>query len=120
MVSKMAPKLLSTVLIFLFAVTVQAQDPLKVAPTHYKIDFQNEKVRVIHINYGAHEKSALHEHEAGVVVNITNGHLRLTNEDGKVQEIFAKAGEARWFPVLKHRVENLGDKAFEGVLIEVK
>jgi quercetin dioxygenase-like cupin family protein len=102
------------------AVSAVAQDPTKVAPTHYKLDFQNDRVQVVHIYYGPHEKSVLHDHPAGVVVNVTDGHLKFTDENGEVQEVFAKAGEARWFPPFKHRVENLGDKPYEGVYIGMK
>jgi beta-alanine degradation protein BauB len=104
----------------LAAVSVWAQDPIKVEPTHYKLDFENAHVQVVHINYGPHEKSKLHSHPAGVIVNITDAHLRFTDENGKVQEVYSKAGEARWFPPFQHRVENLSDRAYEGVYVAVK
>jgi len=37
-----------------------------------------------------------------------------------VQEVSSKHGEARWFPAFKHKVENLGDTAYDGVYIGVK
>jgi quercetin dioxygenase-like cupin family protein len=104
----------------LAAVSVGAQDPIKVEPTHYKLDFENAHVQVVHIYYGPHEKSKLHSHPAGVIVNITDTHLRFTDENGKVQEVYSKAGEARWFPPFQHRVENLSDRAYEGVYVAVK
>jgi quercetin dioxygenase-like cupin family protein len=104
----------------LAAVSVLAQDPIKVEPTHYKLDFENAHVQVVHINYGPHEKSKLHSHPAGVVVNITGAHLRFTDENGKVQEVYSKVGEARWFPPFQHRVENLSDRTSEGVYVAVK
>jgi quercetin dioxygenase-like cupin family protein len=97
-----------------------AQDPTKVEPRHYRIAFENERVQVVYVHYGPHEKSALHEHPGGVVVNITDGHLKFTDQNGKVQEVFSKHGEARWFPPFKHRVENLGDEAYDGVYIGMK
>ena len=30
-------------------------DPAKVDSKHYKVEFENDKVRVLRINYGAHE-----------------------------------------------------------------
>ena len=97
-----------------------AQDPTKVAPTHYRLAFDNERVQVVYIHYGPHEKSALHDHPGGVVVNLTNGHLRFTDQDGKVREVSAIRGEARWFPPFKHRVENLTDESYDAVYIGVK
>lgn len=97
-----------------------AQDPTKVEPTHYKLDFENDSVQVVNVHYGPHEKSNLHAHPGGVVVVLTAGHLRFTDEHGKVQEVYAKPGEARWFPPFKHQVENLGDTAYNAVYIGIK
>src|SRR5579864_3166286 len=97
-----------------------AQDPTKVEPKHYKRNFENERVDVVSVHYGPHEKSVLHDHPGGVVVSLTEAHLRFTDESGKVREVFSKAGEARWYPPFKHRVENLGDTAYDGVYVGVK
>jgi quercetin dioxygenase-like cupin family protein len=97
-----------------------AQDPTRVEATHYKLAFENEHVQVVSIHYGPHEKSILHEHPAGVVVNLTNGHLRFTDQNGNVQEVHAIHGEARWFPAVKHRVENLSDTTYDGIYVGVK
>ena len=97
-----------------------AQDPTKVAATHYKLDFENEHVQVISVHYGPHEKSGLHDHPGGVVVVITGGHLKFTDDKGKVTEVFAKPGEARWFNPFKHTVENVGDSAYNAVYIGIR
>lgn len=97
-----------------------AQDPTKVAPTHYKLDFENERVQVVSVHYGPHEKSALHDHPGGVVVSLTEGHLRFTDENGKTREAYAKPGEVRWYAPFKHRVENLSDTAYDAVYIGIK
>lgn len=98
----------------------QGQDPTKVEPKHYKLDFENDKVQVVSVHYGPHEKSNLHEHPGGVVVVITGGHLRFTDDKGKVTEVYAKAGEARWFAPFKHTVENVGDTAYNAVYVGIK
>jgi quercetin dioxygenase-like cupin family protein len=97
-----------------------SQDPTKAEPTHYKLAFENEYVQVVNVHYGPHEKSSLHAHPGGVVVVLTAGHLRFTDENGKTREVSAKAGEARWFPPFKHKVENLGDTAYSAVYIGIK
>jgi quercetin dioxygenase-like cupin family protein len=98
----------------------RAQDPTKVEPKHYKLDFENDRVQVVSIHYGPHEKSAMHEHPGGVVVVITSGHLKFTDERGKETEVFAKPGEARWFAPFKHTVENVGDTAYNAVYVGMK
>jgi quercetin dioxygenase-like cupin family protein len=97
-----------------------AQDPTKVEPKHYKLDFENDRVQVVSIHYGPHERSAMHDHPGGVVVVITGGHLKFTDERGKETEVFAKPGEARWFAPFKHTVENVGDTAYNAVYVGMK
>jgi beta-alanine degradation protein BauB len=117
----MVPKLLwAAMLVCVGLGTAWAQDPTKVEPSHYKLAFENESVQVVDVHYGPHEKSGLHDHPGGVVVVITAGHLKFTDQHGKSQEVYAKPGESRWFPPFKHRVENLGDTAYNAVYIGIK
>ena len=97
-----------------------AQDPTKVEASHYKLAFENETVQVVDVHYGPHEKSSMHDHPGGVVVVIHGGHLRFTDQQGKVREVFSKAGESRWFPPFKHEVENLGDTSYDAVYVGMK
>lgn len=103
-----------------FCSATLAQDPTKVEPTHYSLAFENEYVQVVNVHYGPHEKSGLHAHMGGVVVVLTAGHLRFTDENGRVKEVFAKPGESRWYPPFKHKVENLGDTTYNAVYIGIK
>jgi beta-alanine degradation protein BauB len=107
--------------VFLCLTTAGAlgQDPTKVEPKHYKLAFDHDAVQVA-VHYGPHEKSALHDHPGGVVVSLTEAHLRFTDDKGKVREVYAKPGESRWYPPFKHRVENLGDTSYEAVYIGIK
>jgi quercetin dioxygenase-like cupin family protein len=108
------------IFVCLAAGCASAQDPTKVEPKHYRLDFENEYVQVVSVHYGPHEKSVLHEHPGGVVVVLTKAHLRFIDENGKTREVFSKPGEARWYPPFKHRVENLGDTAYDAVYVGVK
>ncbi|MGB6383843.1 MAG: hypothetical protein WBD25_02275 [Terriglobales bacterium] len=110
----------AALLALFFCAVALAQDPTKVEPTHYKLAFENEYVQVVNVHYGPHEKSSLHAHMGGVVVVLTAGHLRFTDENGKTQEVFAKPGDPRWFPPFKHKVENLGDTSYNAVYIGIK
>lgn len=110
----------AAVVVCLAANFAVAQDPTKVEPKHYKLDFESERVQVVNVHYGPHEKSQVHEHPGGVSVSVTGGHLRFTDQNGKVTEVFAKPGEARWFKPFKHTVENLGDEPYNGVYIGIK
>jgi quercetin dioxygenase-like cupin family protein len=97
-----------------------AQDAAKVDAKHYKVEFENAKVRVMHATYGPHEKSVMHSHPDVVAVFLTDGKVRFTFPDGKTQDADAKAGTAMWTPAMTHLPENVGDKPFEVMVIELK
>jgi quercetin dioxygenase-like cupin family protein len=110
----------ASVFVCLASVVALGQDPAKVEPKHYKLDFENDRVQVLSVHYGPHEKSGLHEHPGGVVVILTEAHLRFTDENGKTREVYSKPGEARWYPPFRHKVENLGDTTYDAVYIGIK
>ena len=97
-----------------------AQDPVAVDPDHYKVEFENELVRVLRISYGPNEKSVMHEHPAGVAVYLTDLKGRFTLPDGQTMEEEGKAGEAVWTEAGQHLPENLTDQPFELILVELK
>ncbi len=97
-----------------------AQDPIKVDSNHYKVEFENDQVRVLRIRYGPHEKSVMHEHPMSVGVNLTDLCGKFTFPDGRTEEIKGKAGEARLYPAGQHLPENLSDRALELILVELK
>jgi quercetin dioxygenase-like cupin family protein len=99
---------------------VLAQDPTQVDSNHYKVTFENEQVRILRITYGAHEKSVMHEHPNSIAVFLTDGQVKFSLADGKSQEVTVKAGQSAWSPAGKHLPENMSDKPFEVVLIEMK
>ena len=98
----------------------RAQDSTVVDSKHYKVEFENDQVRVVRITYGPHEKSVMHAHPANVAVFLTDGQARFTLPDGTTQDVPVKAGTTQWDPGGKHLPENTGDKAFEVVLVELK
>ena len=77
--------------VWLAAVTAAAQDPVRVDPKHYKVEFENAQVRVLRVHYGPQEKGEMHEYLANVAVNPTDAHLKVTPPDGKKEEFHAKA-----------------------------
>ena len=95
------------------------QDPVHVDPKHYSVELENEKVRVLRIRYGPHEKSVMHGHPALIGVILTDCHMRFTYPDGKTEDIQAKSGQVLNFPALDHLPENLGDGWFEAIVVEL-
>ncbi|MBZ5623901.1 MAG: hypothetical protein LAQ69_35135 [Acidobacteriia bacterium] len=96
-------------------------DPLKVDPADYKLEFENSQVRVVRVKFGPHHAVPLHEHLLNrVVVYLTGQNGRMTTPDGKIDTAQHKAGEASWGAPTRHKEENLSDKAFEAVVVELK
>src|SRR3989449_5746820 len=97
-----------------------AQDPVKVDPKHYKVEFENAQVRVLRIHYGPHEKSVMHSHPNSVVIPLADSRVRFTTPDGKVQERELKANASAWEAAEIHNPENLTDKPIDAILVELK
>ena len=104
----------------LAARTATAQDAAKLDPKHYKVEFENDQVRVLRITYGPHEKSVMHSHPAGLVVYLTDARGKFAMPDGKSQDVVAKAGTVQWVGPTIHLPENTGDKTFEVIQVEFK
>ena len=116
----MRRSLFLTALLLLVSFSAVAQDAVKVDPKHYKVELENNQVRVLRIHYGPHEKSVMHQHPASVAVFLTDGDSKFTTPDGKTTESHFKAGQIMWEDAGKHLPENTGDKPFELILVELK
>ena len=99
---------------------IRAQDPVKSDAKHYKVEVENDHVRVLRIQYPSGEKSVMHEHPNSVAVFLTDQRVKFTYPDGKSEEVPAKAGETKWISAGSHLPENLSDKRLELILVELK
>lgn len=98
-----------------------AADPVQVDSTHYKIEFENERIRVLRATYGPHEKSPMHAHPPNIVVMLTDCDFRFYLPHGKQQGILGKTGQLLCIEEpFEHAPENLSDKPFEAIIIELK
>jgi quercetin dioxygenase-like cupin family protein len=97
-----------------------AQDAVKVDAKHYKVEFENDQVRVLRITYGPHEKSAMHSHPASVIVFLNDAHAKFTMPGGKTKDVVVKAGTVQWSEPTTHLPENLDNKGFEVIQVELK
>jgi len=110
----------TTLFVLAFALPALAQDAVKADPKHYKVEFENARVRVLRVHYGPKEKSVWHRHPAAVAIAVTDAHVKFNLPGGKSQETNLKAGETQSTPAGKHLPENLSDSDFEVVLVELK
>jgi quercetin dioxygenase-like cupin family protein len=102
------------------AVPALAQDPVKVDPQHYKVEFENANVRVLRVTVGPGEKSIMHRHPNAVAIFQTSGRVKFTFPDGKTEERDIVAGQTLWTPAITHQPENIGNAQFEVILVELK
>jgi len=102
------------------AVVLRAQDAAKVDAKHYTVAFENDQVRVLKAHYGPGEKSTMHSHPNTVAMFLTDAKGRFTFPDGKSEDFNGKAGDVIWNEAKVHLPENIGDKAFDVVLVELK
>jgi beta-alanine degradation protein BauB len=115
-------RLLFSVL-FVLAIAVpaaMAQDATKVDAKHYKVEFQNKRVRIVRAHYGPHEKSVMHSHPDLVAIFQTDGRVKFTYPGGKTEELDTKAGQAQFIPAVRHLPENLTGNDMDVILVEFK
>jgi quercetin dioxygenase-like cupin family protein len=97
------------------------RDPVKLDSKHYKVELENNRVRVVRVRYAGGEKSVMHQHPPGILMSLTDASFKFTYPDGKTENIQLKAGESLWFgDVWEHLPENLSDKSFEALYVELK
>jgi hypothetical protein len=122
------PLIRSLATVLLLAASALAQDPVKVAPQAYKLDFENDWVKVLRVHYAAKEKIPEHDHPAtaAAFVYLNDGgpvifrHVGLSY--GAITRPATKArGFRLWYAVKEtHEVENTGDTPSDFVRIEFK
>jgi quercetin dioxygenase-like cupin family protein len=103
-----------------FAAIAAAQDPAKVASSHYKVLAENERVRVLRVTMPAGAKAAMHDHPAHVAVALTEARVQMTTKDGKTSEVPLALESAMLAPAGPHATANGGNAAFEAILVELK
>lgn len=112
--------LVAALFVFVLSTVALAQDPVKADGNHYKVEFENDQVRVLRVKVGAKEKSIMHRHPDAVAIFVTDTNGKFTFPDGKTEDATRKAGDVLWTPAVTHMPENVGDQPFEVILVELK
>ena len=110
------------------ASNARAQDPLKILPDSYRLELENEWVRVVHVRYAPHAKLPAHDHPtvptAFVYLNdagpVLFKHIGLSY--GVIGRPATVAGAIRLARAVQevHEVENPGDTPSEFLRVEFK
>ena len=97
---------------------MDSTDAVAVAPDHYKVEFENDQVRVLRITYAAGDETPMHSHPAGVAVFLADQNAEFRLPDGTSEERPAKANDAVWIAAETHSPKALSDLSL--ILVELK
>ncbi len=100
---------------------MQNLDPLFVDPQHYQLEFENQYAKIIRCKMPPHDRVKMHHRPvASVVALVSDQNLKQTEEDGTVGEAHRKAGVAFWADPTTHMGENISDRPYEYVRVDIK
>ena len=110
---------------------VFAQDPTKVAPESYKLQLENDWVKVLKVSYAPNSKVPVHDHSKGpaaYVYLVDSGPVRFIHagweNDPVLTRQATKAGSFRLSPTRfdneTHAVENISNTRSDFLRIEIK
>jgi beta-alanine degradation protein BauB len=109
-----------TVLIAAKSAALLAADPLQVAPTMYKLDYENDQVRVMEVVFKPGEKIPEHSHPQHYVYVLEGGQLTVTKAGAAPSIADVKPGQVIWFPAETHSAQNTGKTTVKLLVNELK
>jgi hypothetical protein len=106
-------------LLALLAAPCRAQDPAKTDPAHFKVELNNDRVRVLHVTVEPNTKVELHEIDNAVVVPLADYESTLKRPNGETAIVERKTGKAAWVARGAREFE-AGARGVDALLIEIK
>lgn len=94
-------------------------DPVATNPAHYRVVFENERVRVLEYTDVPGDRTTPHEHPDSVMVTLSSFRRRLHAGDGH-RDVELPAGLSGWLPAQRHAGENIGDSPSHVIFVELK
>jgi hypothetical protein len=94
-------------------------DPVDNNPDHYRVVFENDRVRVLRYSDRPGDLTTPHEHPDSVMVTLSSFRRRLVSDAGQ-REVEIREGFVGWLPAQRHHGENIGDTPTEALFVELK
>ena len=110
---------LVAVAVFTLMSNASAQDPVKVAPTIYKLKLDEKGARVLEVTLEPGQKIGTHSHPDHVVYAITAGTITITEEGKEGKTVDVKPGDSMYFPAQTHHAQNMGKAQLKLVVVEL-
>ncbi len=95
-------------------------DVAKVDARDFTVEADHGELRVLRARLGPDARVPFHDDRSGVIVAITDVHLRFTTPDKKFRDIHMKAGETHWIDGDAFSEQNLSSSPCEFVYVETR
>lgn len=94
-------------------------DPAVSNPDHYKVVFENDRVRVLEYTDAPGEHTTPHQHPDSVMYTLSTFRRRLVSGEAS-RDVEIEAGTVGWLPAQEHHGENTGDTPTHVIFVELK
>jgi quercetin dioxygenase-like cupin family protein len=94
-------------------------DPVATNPDHYKVVFENDRVRVLEYTDHPGQRTTPHHHPDSVMYTLSSFRRRLVSGNS-AREVELAAGTVGWLPAQEHHGENVGDTPTHVIFVELK
>jgi quercetin dioxygenase-like cupin family protein len=96
-----------------------SHDPAISNPEHYKVVFENDRVRVLEYTDAPGDRTTPHQHPDSVMYTLSSFRRRLVS-GGTGREVELAVGTVGWRPAQEHHGENIGDTPTHVIFVELK
>jgi beta-alanine degradation protein BauB len=94
-------------------------DPTETNPEHYKVIFENDRVRVLEYTDEPGAVTTSHAHPDSVMYTLSSFRRRLVQGDVQ-REVELREGTVGWLPAQQHHGENIGETPTHAIFVELK
>ncbi len=94
-------------------------DPVVTNSEHYRVVFENERVRVLEYSDAPGDRTTEHEHPDSVMVTLSSFRRRL-HAGPAHRDVELTTGTPMWLPAQRHAGENIGESPTHALFIELK
>jgi hypothetical protein len=99
---------------------LKTRDALQVDTQHYRLEFENDNMRVLRLTVKPSETVPMHGDKDALVVCLRECHVRFMSPNGRPEDIHMEAGTSRWIYGDTRSEKNFGTKPVEMLFIETK
>jgi quercetin dioxygenase-like cupin family protein len=96
-----------------------SNDPLKLAGNIYKLNMENDRVRVFNVTFKPGDKAVMHHHPDHLVYVLKGGKIKIAS-GGKTDLLELKENQTVFLKAQHHEAENVGNTTLELLVIELK